>query len=593
MPAITIADLDNAKADVDFIASLATSPAMSVADRFGTSHDTVANAIYKISTFNNRGAWASATAYAVKDLVLTGGTWYVAVVAHTSSTLFATDVASKWRVYQGITSGDLAADDGSSLMGHIDDGVDAVATTPQRIFRREDCNFFDYLDAGEQNDVQTLGFSAIYTAQWRKGYTAAGLVNRRYVLNGGGILIDDTLELNLSVDVVGKNSEFVIIKKYVAGGDFDGMVITDAAQQSEFSNFRLTRTSGAGTSVGIKVVNSARMLMERITIDSMGGHALALIDTGVNGNGVFSNYRNLALNNNGGDALHIDKHYASYFENINMSGNTGWGLNVVQGNSHIGKAMFCENNIAGGAQIANSVASAFEIYGESNTGPDLSLTSASTRNKIFFFHGGGVSDLSDEGTNNIVEDIGIFPMISSPTIGRVPRTSNVVGRDLNIQAGLAGPGAAGHSGGVLTVSGGDANGGTIAAGGNLAIKGGEGVHNGDGGAVTIFGGTGNGSGKLGGINIEGNDITINAGDSPLTIQNVGDAGTRFGGTHAIGTSVAVDFQDDEKCVMLTRHTSAQRLAMTGVRGMIGYDADLDKYFLRVGAGWVSIDTTVI
>lgn len=69
----------------------------------------IPNAIATVAAINNRGAWAATTAYALKDIVLTGGVWYMCVVAHTSSTDFAADTASKWRVYQGVTSGDLAA----------------------------------------------------------------------------------------------------------------------------------------------------------------------------------------------------------------------------------------------------------------------------------------------------------------------------------------------------------------------------------------------------------------------------------------------------------------------------------------------------
>jgi lysophospholipase L1-like esterase len=67
----------------------------------------IAAAIAGVTGINNRGAWAPATAYALKDIVLTGGVWYICVVEHTSSAAFATDTASKWRVYQGVIKADL------------------------------------------------------------------------------------------------------------------------------------------------------------------------------------------------------------------------------------------------------------------------------------------------------------------------------------------------------------------------------------------------------------------------------------------------------------------------------------------------------
>lgn len=125
MTAITSTDLDNAKLDVDHIAAIATSTALTAVDRLGHVKNTVAGAVYTIQAFNNRGAWVTATAYSVKDLVSFSGTWYVAVVAHTSSAAFATDSPTKWRVYQGIISSDLAASTGSTLVGH---GAGTVAT---------------------------------------------------------------------------------------------------------------------------------------------------------------------------------------------------------------------------------------------------------------------------------------------------------------------------------------------------------------------------------------------------------------------------------------------------------------------------------
>lgn len=131
MTAVTIPDLNNAKTDLDHIATVANSTALTATDRMGHTKDTVAGAIYKIAGITNRGAWATATAYATKDIVLQGGVWYVAVVAHTSSAAFATDSASKWRVYQGVTSGDLSATTGAALVGTSQAGTGAVLRTAQ------------------------------------------------------------------------------------------------------------------------------------------------------------------------------------------------------------------------------------------------------------------------------------------------------------------------------------------------------------------------------------------------------------------------------------------------------------------------------
>jgi hypothetical protein len=108
MPSISITDLANAKTDVDHIAQLAVSTNATAVDRLGITKSTVKGAIDTLKAFNSRGAWVAGAAYAVKDLVTSGGTWYVCVLAHTSAAAFATDSTTKWRVHQGLTSQSLA-----------------------------------------------------------------------------------------------------------------------------------------------------------------------------------------------------------------------------------------------------------------------------------------------------------------------------------------------------------------------------------------------------------------------------------------------------------------------------------------------------
>jgi hypothetical protein len=137
MSTITIADLANAKTDVDHIATLATSSAMTATDRLGNTKSTMYGAVETLKSFTSRDAWATATAYAVKDLVSESGTWYVCVVAHTSSAAFATDTASKWRVYQGLIAADLAS--GATLTKVKSPRFEGTATddagTPDAIFK--------------------------------------------------------------------------------------------------------------------------------------------------------------------------------------------------------------------------------------------------------------------------------------------------------------------------------------------------------------------------------------------------------------------------------------------------------------------------
>ena len=52
MTSITITDLNNAKTDVDHIAEISTSVALTATDRLGHVKDTLAGAMYKVSAFN-------------------------------------------------------------------------------------------------------------------------------------------------------------------------------------------------------------------------------------------------------------------------------------------------------------------------------------------------------------------------------------------------------------------------------------------------------------------------------------------------------------------------------------------------------------
>jgi len=100
MTTVSVTDLTNAKTDVDHIAAIATSTALTATDRLGTTKKTLQGAINSISAITDRGAWVTATAYAVKDIVLDTGVYYICITAHTSGATFAGDSA-KWRVYQG------------------------------------------------------------------------------------------------------------------------------------------------------------------------------------------------------------------------------------------------------------------------------------------------------------------------------------------------------------------------------------------------------------------------------------------------------------------------------------------------------------
>lgn len=77
-----------------------TSSALEYTDRLGIQRKTVAGALAAATNFLPRGAWATATLYSAKDLVLQSGSWYFCLTTHTSGATFAGDLATYWRLYQ-------------------------------------------------------------------------------------------------------------------------------------------------------------------------------------------------------------------------------------------------------------------------------------------------------------------------------------------------------------------------------------------------------------------------------------------------------------------------------------------------------------
>lgn len=120
MPALNINDLNNGKKDLDHIAAVATSREETVNDRLGQSSPTVFGAINSLKSFNPKGAFVAGAAYKMKDMYVSGGVAYVAIVDHVSSTVVADLAAGKVTVHQGATREDLGAPGGAELVRHGD-----------------------------------------------------------------------------------------------------------------------------------------------------------------------------------------------------------------------------------------------------------------------------------------------------------------------------------------------------------------------------------------------------------------------------------------------------------------------------------------
>ena len=107
---VTEQQLADAAADCDSLEAVVNGGASpgTVTTRLGAVIKTISRVIQdiyaRLTFYNHRGAWATATAYALKDMVVQSGIVYVAMSDHTSGT-FATDLAAgKWAIYQGMTA---------------------------------------------------------------------------------------------------------------------------------------------------------------------------------------------------------------------------------------------------------------------------------------------------------------------------------------------------------------------------------------------------------------------------------------------------------------------------------------------------------
>lgn len=72
-------------------------------DRLGRDRLTAQGATDSMRAINPRGAWASGVVYAARDVVTSGGSWWIALDGHTSGGSFAADQVAHWRPYQLLT----------------------------------------------------------------------------------------------------------------------------------------------------------------------------------------------------------------------------------------------------------------------------------------------------------------------------------------------------------------------------------------------------------------------------------------------------------------------------------------------------------
>ncbi|MFS2023878.1 tail fiber domain-containing protein [Massilia sp. CT11-137] len=239
MPALNINDLNNGKKDLDHIGEVATSEAETATDRLGRIKLTVRGAINSLKAFNVRGAFVGGTPYATKDVYVSDGVAYVALIDHVATTVDADLAAGKVTVHQGATREDLIASLGSSLIGFIQDAIGAVKRTVLEKLR-ERVSITDFMTDAQRADAKAYTYTLDMTDAFSAGMSY--LVSR-----GGGRLFVPSGGYRLD----GK-----------AGADAykDGILIPSTGGVTTTANGIIIEGEGAGT---ILRANSATMMAVR------------------------------------------------------------------------------------------------------------------------------------------------------------------------------------------------------------------------------------------------------------------------------------------------------------------------------------------
>lgn len=192
MATITVTDLNNAKLDVDHIAEVATSLGATATDRLGHNKHTLQGAVDSLAAFNIRGAWATSTAYAIKDVYTNAGLAYVTIVAHISSSISADLAAGKVTIHQGATREELAASSGSSLVGFIQPGTGAVPRTLESK-ERDIVSVFDYMIPAQIAAAKAGSGTAVLD---NASFYAARNVSKSIVIPAGTFILDNYRPIN-------------------------------------------------------------------------------------------------------------------------------------------------------------------------------------------------------------------------------------------------------------------------------------------------------------------------------------------------------------------------------------------------------------
>lgn len=250
---------------------IVSSSALQYTDRLGQSRRTAAGALASFTALNPRGAWATATAYAPRDLASNSGTWYIALDSHISGATFSGDSAAHWRPFQGVLPTDLASTTdalkGAGQLGYAITLGYSVGTVGRRLIQEIHISDFD---DGVRNHSQMLQ-AAVDRAAVVIGSTAAFLAPGADIVLGPGPYTF-TAKVNITQSGIGIRGQ-VGRGSYITG-DVDFLDIGDYTNtlrvrcvELAWLNFQSSVTNSTKTAV--KVYRAIEFRMHHCTVGGM------------------------------------------------------------------------------------------------------------------------------------------------------------------------------------------------------------------------------------------------------------------------------------------------------------------------------------
>lgn len=360
-----------------------------------------------------------------------------------------------------------------------------------------------------------------------------------------------------SIPVYGNGPEKTVIMK---SGSYN--TITIEGDQCDISDFTVSTTTGAiiggDTGNGLWVSSHNLSSLRNVHVLYQGGNGVVLKTA------TSSRFSRIVTRYNGATGFLIDSTggaqncNANEYSHIDSLGNGDHGVWIKNSDNDysVGHAIICQQNGKHGFFL-EALSGIYSVYGEVNdqdgtqtgsgTYRDIYLSSNSVRNQISVIFATSDNALFDDGTNNILINVGTTSVINLRNLGPRPRDTNAVGRGITVFGGTAGAGATGYNGGNLSLESGSAAGTT---------------GDGNGGDIILNSGVPVNSGRYGYISIDANDNTTSL----------------VGGATASTAGASLELKSTSKAFLVNKLTTTQRDAVTSpTGGMIIYNTTLSKF----------------